>query len=1680
MNMKKNLIIIMALCVLTIGAQAQTWVNLGSVEPKEISATVTESNSQSIRVHFDTKGFNSESVNEGNTIYQRLSIPGAGKTQTVGSPELPLFRQMVAIPECSNVSLSFQVLQEQVLNNYNVYPAPDHQVITNPDSTCYVAEVFSKNALCYVDNLVSPSNNVELSETGHFRSQKYAEIQVSPIRYNPATQKLYVAKEIEVTLTLTNATGATSANLGIFNNVAAHTMLNYESTGMTAEVNDMRSGGGSVNYIELQTVAQANSIQADYLIICAEQFIVDGEPSDELMRIARHRANYNGYDVVILNIDNILQVGFSYSNPSYKSEGKMRSCIEMIYNGSNAHHTFDGHLGYVLFVGKPPIKISENYENTNYHGFVPTSYSHGVLQQFMGYSDSKYPSDYWFSCITHNNQNEYDNIGDLFIGRLCVENDVQLSNFVNKIIKREKEYRPIQNKIVNAANDTIRSNFNGYFSDTYYPYLRNLIGQNRTLTTADRWIDDIGTFRTKVVNMLNSGSPLFIIDTHGSVNGWQTLIETGSGYNLLDYLDNGNTMNQFCLSYACLTGEMDCSINCLAQNITTNEEQSGMVGFLGSGRLIPGYDNHPSTFIIGLLPKAIYNDLSHVSGEFILEAFLLDNDDEMRYKLNLFGDPALNVMARGFEITNEITLDDFTEINDVITIKNGGRVIIPDNALVVVGDNAGFKVMSTGSLSIGKNVSIKSINGNNSFIQIAGGEFITSTQGNISFEKMNVKFSNPSFVANKTYNLHNLSFSMTEVYTTAVNMYVTNCNFEKSSNVCADHTCFSVVNSDFDRSGLVVGNTSVIGIPVGGVLPTTSAFVNNCSFIDCIPFEYPTYGLARATSNSAIRLQNVSNYELQNNTFIHCVEGVLIKNSGNNQYSQVYKNSITGCTSHGVIVYNSYANLHKNTISGNGGVGVSIYNNSLVTLNDSPGNPNDYQLISQNNPYQIYASNNAFPKCNYNKFIGNNNGDYWMYYDSNGTSASIPTSQFNVKLNNWNGNMGFNPIAIFNVPSCFEWLPFWTMAKSGEDLTDSEMLYEQAVQDFEDSLYVKAKSGFLHIISDYPEDWVAISALKELLRVENCLDKDYSNLKSYYLTNETIQQHGTLQQLAGFLSARCDVNMKKYEDALEWYATQLSDENLTYQDSIFYIIDVGDIYYLMEDDSICKANLPVWFEEHKEVLPKSIIEHEESTKRLLSTLPVDNGMESNPPTFGEFYSYTGWEDQFGGSGIRCLAHYTEHGKKVELPYSYLIDDPEAMHIVELINDATPGTLYNKDDGAGYTNKLYRSMDYGHTWEAIDDLSSYSDEYWTFMNAPGVLLKRNTNPEELKISYDYGNHFETLNIPCFYLNNEAGWNMGEFFKEDYSDELSSWFLTHSMDFNQTVDTVYYSEQEFLNMRAGAKEGELYTYYPSYDDPNYYIMSYKLFFSPDYGQHQQMVMTVDSLIIGDVNVMDSWEFIVDSEPGVFYSIKRENSIVYANSGKIWIDYYRDYGDTLVTTYFHHFRPDWFNHHTPVMDCEIVTCDNSGVTLHWNEPELKPEEVLIGYQIYRGVTLVSEDLVTETEYTDNYSGGGRLNYHILAVYSDGETSKSYNIVYSEQTEGIGENEDAGITLSPNPTSGLVRIEGTTVSEVRVYNTIGQLLKTARNTNEVNLRGLPQGVYLLRIMDESGNIATRKVVME
>ena len=67
----------------------------------------------------------------------------------------------------------------------------------------------------------------------------------------------------------------------------------------------------------------------------------------------------------------------------------------------------------------------------------------------------------------------------------------------------------------------------------------------------------------------------------------------------------------------------------------------------------------------------------------------------------------------------------------------------------------------------------------------------------------------------------------------------------------------------------------------------------------------------------------------------------------------------------------------------------------------------------------------------------------------------------------------------------------------------------------------------------------------------------------------------------------------------------------------------------------------------------------------------------------------------------------------------------------------------------------------------------------------------------------------------------------------------------------------------------------------------------------------------------------------------------------------------------------------------------------------------------------------------------------------------------------------------LYPNPAREKVTIEGIETSEVQVYNAIGQMVKTVRGTNEIDLNGLVDGVYLLRITDTDGKVYTNKITV-
>ena len=69
--------------------------------------------------------------------------------------------------------------------------------------------------------------------------------------------------------------------------------------------------------------------------------------------------------------------------------------------------------------------------------------------------------------------------------------------------------------------------------------------------------------------------------------------------------------------------------------------------------------------------------------------------------------------------------------------------------------------------------------------------------------------------------------------------------------------------------------------------------------------------------------------------------------------------------------------------------------------------------------------------------------------------------------------------------------------------------------------------------------------------------------------------------------------------------------------------------------------------------------------------------------------------------------------------------------------------------------------------------------------------------------------------------------------------------------------------------------------------------------------------------------------------------------------------------------------------------------------------------------------------------------------------------------------------MTVYPNPAWEKVTIDGIEVTEVKVYNALGQKVKTVRNTNEIPVSDLPQGFYLLRITNAMGVSQTERVMV-
>lgn len=102
------------------------------------------------------------------------------------------------------------------------------------------------------------------------------------------------------------------------------------------------------------------------------------------------------------------------------------------------------------------------------------------------------------------------------------------------------------------------------------------------------------------------------------------------------------------------------------------------------------------------------------------------------------------------------------------------------------------------------------------------------------------------------------------------------------------------------------------------------------------------------------------------------------------------------------------------------------------------------------------------------------------------------------------------------------------------------------------------------------------------------------------------------------------------------------------------------------------------------------------------------------------------------------------------------------------------------------------------------------------------------------------------------------------------------------------------------------------------------------------------------------------------------------------------------------------------------------------------------------------------------------------IVEGNGDFGTEASYNISTKKGYVSVDEMVNETYKVYPNPVKDILTVEGENIQQVNVYNTVGQLVKTINSNDNivnVNVDDLQNGMYIVNVINNKGEVATSKV---
>jgi len=187
---------------------------------------------------------------------------------------------------------------------------------------------------------------------------------------------------------------------------------------------------------------------------------------------------------------------------------------------------------------------------------------------------------------------------------------------------------------------------------------------------------------------------------------------------------------------------------------------------------------------------------------------------------------------------------------------------------------------------------------------------------------------------------------------------------------------------------------------------------------------------------------------------------------------------------------------------------------------------------------------------------------------------------------------------------------------------------------------------------------------------------------------------------------------------------------------------------------------------------------------------------------------------------------------------------------------------------------------------------------------------------------------------------------------------------------------------------------------------------------------------------------------------------------NSG--YGDYYRTNGGGAFHRCAETFSTDYGNFH--------IRINTTGTPVAANWANLsKPEG---------SIAIGDTDMVTVNVNSIGLSAGDEYSANIMFITNDPENPEVIIPLTLHVGEAsVSETMENAYNVYPNPTTGMVTVEGENINVISIYNAAGQLVNIVRVNGDnatVDMSSFGTGVYFLNIVDGANNTSVQRVVVK